>query len=163
MSHYNNNHASTSSASSSKPPVPDHFKAPLPVSNTAAKDYNPTYVAPSPMIMTGQPGTFGAGWDGNGPGSFGSQQHPSHDDGHHAGPSYETARQIATLQSRLDRKLGPEYVSQRAGPGGECSRQRQNGLGGGARMLSFELTIGWASARRRGTLVRIPGDHPAAG
>ncbi|KAL7410870.1 recombination protein Rad52, partial [Mrakia frigida] len=71
--------------------------------------------------MTGVSGTFGAGWDGNGPGSFDvngeaqGQQHPSAGPGF---PSYETAKQIATLQSRLDRKLGPEYVSQRAGPGG---------------------------------------------
>lgn len=29
-----------------------------------------------------------------------------------------TAQQIATLQSRLDKQLGPEYLSVRAGPGG---------------------------------------------
>jgi DNA repair and recombination protein RAD52 len=29
-----------------------------------------------------------------------------------------TAQQIATLQSRLDKQLGPEYISSRAGPGG---------------------------------------------
>jgi DNA repair and recombination protein RAD52 len=29
-----------------------------------------------------------------------------------------TAQEIATLQSRLDRQLGPEYISSRAGPGG---------------------------------------------
>lgn len=29
-----------------------------------------------------------------------------------------SAQQIATLQSRLDRQLGPEYISTRAGPGG---------------------------------------------
>ena len=29
-----------------------------------------------------------------------------------------TAIQIATLQSRLDKQLGPEYISTRAGPGG---------------------------------------------
>src|ERR1700722_5021464 len=29
-----------------------------------------------------------------------------------------TAQEIATLQSRLDKQLGPEYISSRAGPGG---------------------------------------------
>ena len=29
-----------------------------------------------------------------------------------------TAVEIATLQSRLDKQLGPEYISTRAGPGG---------------------------------------------
>jgi recombination DNA repair RAD52 pathway protein len=29
-----------------------------------------------------------------------------------------TAQEIATLQSRLDKQLGPEYVSSRQGPGG---------------------------------------------
>ena len=117
MSNYNN----SASSSNAKPPIPAHFQAPLPIASTQNKDYNPTYVAPSPLFMTGVPGTFGAGWDGNGPGSFqsgsGGGQHP--DGGGHSGPSYETAKQIATLQSRLDRKLGPEYVSQRAGPGGK--------------------------------------------
>ena len=32
--------------------------------------------------------------------------------------SEETAKQIATLQARLNKKLGPEYLSQRPGPGG---------------------------------------------
>lgn len=32
--------------------------------------------------------------------------------------SEETARRIATLQAKLDKKLGPEYISQRPGPGG---------------------------------------------
>ncbi|SPN97492.1 related to Double Strand Break repair protein mus-11 [Cephalotrichum gorgonifer] len=30
-----------------------------------------------------------------------------------------TAQQIATLQSRLEKQLGPEYISSRAGPGGQ--------------------------------------------
>jgi DNA repair and recombination protein RAD52 len=30
----------------------------------------------------------------------------------------ETAQEIATLQARLDRKLGPEYISERPGAGG---------------------------------------------
>jgi DNA repair and recombination protein RAD52 len=30
-----------------------------------------------------------------------------------------TAKEIATLQSRLDKQLGPEYISSRAGPGGQ--------------------------------------------
>ncbi|TGZ80445.1 Rad52/22 double-strand break repair protein, partial [Ascodesmis nigricans] len=30
-----------------------------------------------------------------------------------------TAQQIATLQSKLNKQLGPEYLSQRAGPGGK--------------------------------------------
>ncbi|TPX20028.1 DNA repair protein rad52 [Coccidioides immitis] len=30
-----------------------------------------------------------------------------------------TAQEIATLQSRLDKRLGPEYISSRAGPGGK--------------------------------------------
>ncbi|KDR80246.1 hypothetical protein GALMADRAFT_62488 [Galerina marginata CBS 339.88] len=32
--------------------------------------------------------------------------------------SQETAKKIATLQVKLDQKLGPEYISQRPGPGG---------------------------------------------
>lgn len=30
-----------------------------------------------------------------------------------------TAREVATLQSRLDKQLGPEYISARAGPSGQ--------------------------------------------
>ncbi|GBE88751.1 hypothetical protein SCP_1401560 [Sparassis crispa] len=32
--------------------------------------------------------------------------------------SEDTAKRIATLQAKLDKKLGPEYISQRPGPGG---------------------------------------------
>ncbi|KAI0346485.1 hypothetical protein BDW22DRAFT_1342656 [Trametopsis cervina] len=32
--------------------------------------------------------------------------------------SEDSARRIATLQAKLDKKLGPEYISQRPGPGG---------------------------------------------
>lgn len=32
--------------------------------------------------------------------------------------SIATHKQIATLQAKLDQKLGPEYISQRPGPGG---------------------------------------------
>jgi DNA repair and recombination protein RAD52 len=32
--------------------------------------------------------------------------------------SAQTAQQIATLQAKLNKKLGPEYISQRPGPGG---------------------------------------------
>ena len=32
--------------------------------------------------------------------------------------SEETARRIATLQAKLNKKLGPEFISQRPGPGG---------------------------------------------
>lgn len=32
--------------------------------------------------------------------------------------SEETARKIATMQAKLNKKLGPEYISQRPGPGG---------------------------------------------
>ncbi|KAH8103106.1 RAD52 DNA repair protein [Cristinia sonorae] len=32
--------------------------------------------------------------------------------------SEDTAKKIATLQAKLDRKLGPEFISQRPGPGG---------------------------------------------
>jgi DNA repair and recombination protein RAD52 len=30
-----------------------------------------------------------------------------------------TAQEVATLQSRLDKQLGPEYISSRAGPSGQ--------------------------------------------
>jgi len=33
--------------------------------------------------------------------------------------SAQTAQQIATLQAKLNKKLGPEYISQRPGPGGQ--------------------------------------------
>lgn len=33
--------------------------------------------------------------------------------------STRTAQQIATLQAKLDKKLGPEFISQRPGPGGQ--------------------------------------------
>ncbi|KAI1794406.1 recombination protein Rad52 [Ganoderma leucocontextum] len=32
--------------------------------------------------------------------------------------SEESAKKIATLQAKLDKRLGPEYISQRPGPGG---------------------------------------------
>ncbi len=32
--------------------------------------------------------------------------------------SEESAKKIAALQAKLDKKLGPEYISQRPGPGG---------------------------------------------
>lgn len=32
--------------------------------------------------------------------------------------SLRTAQHIATLQAKLDKKLGPEFISQRPGPGG---------------------------------------------
>ena len=32
--------------------------------------------------------------------------------------SAHTAQQIATIQAKLDKKLGPEFISQRPGPGG---------------------------------------------
>ena len=32
--------------------------------------------------------------------------------------SDDTAKRIATLQAKLNKKLGPEYISQRPGPGG---------------------------------------------
>ena len=32
--------------------------------------------------------------------------------------SEESAKRIATLQAKLNKKLGPEYISQRPGPGG---------------------------------------------
>lgn len=35
-----------------------------------------------------------------------------------ADPPEETATKIATLQAKLNKKLGPEFVSQRPGPGG---------------------------------------------
>lgn len=34
------------------------------------------------------------------------------------GLSQYSAEQIASLQARLSRKLGPEYIAQRPGPGG---------------------------------------------
>lgn len=34
------------------------------------------------------------------------------------GPSEETAVRIATIQAKLNQKLGPEFISQRPGPGG---------------------------------------------
>ena len=33
--------------------------------------------------------------------------------------SAHTAQRIATLQAKLDKKLGPEFISQRPGPGGQ--------------------------------------------
>lgn len=49
-------------------------------------------------------------------------QHQSCSDHYYEPPpqriSVWTAQEIATLQSRLDKKLGPEYISSRQGPGG---------------------------------------------
>lgn len=42
----------------------------------------------------------------------------SHIEGYHAELSKETAVKIATLQAKLNQKLGPEFLSQRPGPGG---------------------------------------------
>ena len=41
-----------------------------------------------------------------------------HMDPTHMSISEETAKNIATLQAKLNKKLGPEFVSQRPGPGG---------------------------------------------
>ncbi|KAI0631152.1 Rad52 22 double-strand break repair protein [Trametes polyzona] len=49
--------------------------------------------------------------------SFGSQQ-SFFSDTSFAEVSEESAKKIATLQAKLDKKLGPEYISQRPGPGG---------------------------------------------
>ncbi|KAI5118012.1 hypothetical protein M0805_003449 [Coniferiporia weirii] len=69
----------------------------------------------------------------NGPMSFAPQMHGSFPSqpafldqsmaSMNAAPSYmdmseATARKVATLQAKLDKKLGPEYISQRPGPGG---------------------------------------------
>ena len=36
----------------------------------------------------------------------------------HSGMTSEHVRMIATLQAKLNQRLGPEYISQRPGPGG---------------------------------------------
>lgn len=62
----------------------------------------------------------------SGPMSFAPQMHGSH--ANMSQPSFfenswmelsqETAGKIAQLQAMLNKKLGPEYISQRPGPGG---------------------------------------------
>lgn len=51
-------------------------------------------------------------------GTFTAQQGPAMMDPALIDLSEETAKRIATLQAKLDKKLGPEYISQRPGPGG---------------------------------------------
>ena len=50
--------------------------------------------------------------------SFNSQAHGLPATLPFTGPSEETAIKIATLQAKLNQKLGPEFISQRPGPGG---------------------------------------------
>lgn len=61
-----------------------------------------------------QPGQFGGASGGLPSYNANMPQQPSA----YMDLSDETARKIATLQSKLDKKLGPEYISQRPGPGG---------------------------------------------
>lgn len=49
-------------------------------------------------------------------GSFGFR--PSNPVSHYTDLTDDTAIKIATLQAKLNKKLGPEYISQRPGPGG---------------------------------------------
>lgn len=51
-------------------------------------------------------------------GSIANATQPSSFDYSHMDLSEETANKIAQLQAKLDKKLGPEYISQRPGPGG---------------------------------------------
>lgn len=70
------------------------------------------------------PTSFGAGWQGSVLSTFGADGPPTGDSARMmaaeslAAPGWDTARQIAALQVKLDRQLGPEFVSQRAGQGG---------------------------------------------
>jgi DNA repair and recombination protein RAD52 len=59
----------------------------------------------------------------HGPMSFNPQMHGSFSSHHPSmdimfDMSQETAVKIATIQAKLDKKLGPEYISQRPGPSG---------------------------------------------
>ena len=54
---------------------------------------------------------FGSGYFANAP--------PQTITGANVDLSTRTAQQIATLQAKLDKKLGPEFISQRPGPGGQ--------------------------------------------
>jgi DNA repair and recombination protein RAD52 len=62
----------------------------------------------------------------HGPMSFNPQMHGSFSSNHTSmdfpstvfDMSQETAIKIATMQAKLDKKLGPEYISQRPGPSG---------------------------------------------
>jgi hypothetical protein len=63
--------------------------------------------------------------------SHSQQSQPLFGSGYHANPPQhttaianvdlpaQTAQQIATLQAKLGKRLGPEYISQRPGPGGQ--------------------------------------------
>ncbi|OBZ67897.1 DNA repair and recombination protein rhm52 [Grifola frondosa] len=51
-------------------------------------------------------------------GTCASQQHSFFSDQTFMELSEDTAKKIATLQAKLNKKLGPEYISQRPGPGG---------------------------------------------
>jgi len=70
------------------------------------------------------PTSFGAGWQGSVLSTFGADGPPTGDSARMqaaeglAPPGWETARQIAALQVKLDRQLGPEFISQRSGQGG---------------------------------------------
>ncbi|PIL23388.1 hypothetical protein GSI_14699 [Ganoderma sinense ZZ0214-1] len=59
-------------------------------------------------------GSFSANAGGN---AFGSQ-FSTFSDSSFMDMSEESAKKIATLQAKLDKRLGPEYISQRPGPGG---------------------------------------------
>lgn len=50
-------------------------------------------------------------------GTFKSEQSLPHDS-YFMELTQDSAQKIATLQAKLNKKLGPEYISQRPGPGG---------------------------------------------
>ena len=78
--------------------------------------------------------------------SFGSQSGFNPNDS----ISEDTAKKIASLQAKLNQKLGPEYISQRPGPGGGPKLTCVEGWKGinlANEVFGFN---GWSSSKRWG-------------
>jgi hypothetical protein len=124
-------------SASEKPAVPAWAQAPPSVSHlqpaqstmSDRESYNP-HPPPAQSIPFSfhspfAPGVFGGGWDAV---SGLQQAMMEQGEGDLTGvrrvgsclvPGPDTVRQIALLQSRLTRGLGPEFIDQRQGPGGQ--------------------------------------------
>ena len=86
--------------------------------NSFMASYQPTGPFAQPLnISTHGPMSFAPSMHGSSNNSFGTQASFC-PDASFAEMSEDSARRIAALQAKLDKKLGPEYISQRPGPGG---------------------------------------------
>lgn len=115
------------SMSDSKPPIPQAYRRPLPTSLLQAL-YQPEASTSTSAPLSNTAASFGAGWEGSVLATWAAKPEDTYSAG--AGsermikaeslhpPGFDCGRQLAALQSKLDRQLGPEYLQSRPGPGG---------------------------------------------